>query len=512
MRRLLERLWFFPVFLVLSALLWWVQAGAEWDPWRVLAPLLGWLATVGVLRLGQAERRRFGWVALLVGSVLVAVLVDLLLDDGSGTTTLVPARDAALVVGVAAVGIAVLWVRGFFKPGAQRGAAFEVGVIAVAVFAVTVLVLDSACWGLTALEMSLVVVFAAFNALSVGVVVVMLLAEGSRNVSAVLIAVGLLVTMAAAVWHLRAALLSDDETWLSWMFVSGFALAVSGVWHSSVVRLRDTLGGPSRPLLSGFAVTAALWCGAVVLTFGEESALTYAAGVACGVSVVARAVGAARSSWLSREESSAALVRGVLVRDDERAQLKRLLHDDVLQPIVVASWLTSSHEARVALEELEERTRSVLNKLEPRAPQISEIGQLLVTVFHESRDAVITQRNGRGEDVGTCGINVVIDEAANVSDNASVRVGLWFVARSAVAAAVAAGARHVGVWISFEQGQVCLVVIDDAAGDAARKTRNERLKPVLGRVNDGAGDLLIGEAPDGTGLVEARLPIRVPTA
>jgi signal transduction histidine kinase len=503
MRHLVERLWFLPAVLVFGALLWWAQAGAEWDPWRVLAPVLGLMAMAGVLRLGQGERRRFWWISLVIGLVLLAVI----LDEESGTA-LSPARDAVLIAGVASVGIAVLWVRGFFKPGAPRGAAVEVGVIAAAVFAATVLMLDAACWGLSALEITLVVVFAAFNAISVGIVVVMLLAEGSRNVSAVLIASGLLVTMTAAAWHLHSALLGADETWLSWVFVSGFAVAVSGVWHPSVVRLRDTLGGTSRPWLSGFSITVAVWCGAVVLTFGEESALTYAAGAACGVSAVARAVGAARSSWLSREASSAALVRGVLVRDDERAQLKRLLHDDVLQPIVVASWLTRSQEARAALEELEERTRYVLNTLEPRAPQISEIGQLLVTVFHESRDEVHTQRGGRGESVDTCGINVVVDASEAVSDNAVVRVPLWFVARSAVRAAVAAGARAVGVWVSFEREQVRLVVLDDAAGDAARKERIERLKPVRERVNDGAGELLIGEAPDGTGLVEAVLPIR----
>lgn len=503
MRRLLERFWFSPVLLVVSALLWWVQGAAEWDPWRVLAPVLGVMAVVGVLRLGRVERRRSWVVTVAVGCALIA----LMLDDEGATAALTPARDAVLIAGVMSLSVAVLWARGVFTPGAARGAVFEAGVLASAVFAVTVLVLDASCRGLNALELGLIVVFAVMNAVAVGLVVVLLLAEGSRNASALLVAVGLLVAMATSVWHLRLSLENGDETWLSWMFVLGFAVAVSGVWHPSVVRLRDTLGGSSRPVLSVVAVSAAVWCGAAVLLFGESSLLTIAAGVVCGVSAIARAVTAARSGWLDREDSAVALVRGALVRDDERAQLKRLLHDDVLQPIVVASWLTRSDEARAALEDLEERTRHVLNTLEPRIPQTSEIGALLEGLFRETRAKRITV-DARSTDTGEGTIDVMVEGVETEGANGPVRVPLWFVASSTVAAAASAGASSVDVRISFEGDLVRMVVFDDAVGDAARRVRNEQLLPVRDRVNDGAGEMLIGETTEGAGHVEVELQNR----
>ncbi len=157
--------------------------------------------------------------------------------------------------------------------------------------------------------------------------------------------------------------------WLTWS--AGIALMTAGM---SMARpdIDERQAHARRTLISVFSVLVAIGAGAAASSMVPK----YPALAFVAVPTIALAAGLAvtrvRQARIDRATSAAALEREVLLRDLERRDMTRLLHDYVLQLLVAAAWLSPDAATGREVAVAEAQLRSLLTSLRGTAAGTTE--------------------------------------------------------------------------------------------------------------------------------------------
>ena len=482
---LVERFWWAPAAMPLVLFTAWLATGRQWDPYRVGVPVIIGLMYLGATRFPRRQIRFLkpaGLVAVLAGAIAALTTHD-------GTLQLPVALLPVATCSVIAV--STLWVRGFFAQGAARLEVADVWVVAGAVHALSG-VMAAGVWStLTPWRYVLLEGTLVSQAFATGVVVVLVFFAPGASVSAWAACIGIVVATTAQVWYLCSVLYGQHSLLALWGVVAGFSLFTAGLWHRDVQTTRNSVAGLFRPKVSGFILMAALASGVLAIVIADSNVLLKVVGALAVCVAGARAAFAVHDSWDARIIAARELTREAVVRDDERRVLKRLLHDDVLQPLVVASWLTTRPAGREAVLASEHELRELLILLEPEVPEVvafeSRLQRMITAAGHQTTVVVSTEDPG--------GID-------------AVQVLLWQVLAGLVLSGLEASIpNRLTVSLTADREMWTATVIDDGDGVAVRDTRLASLNGVRSRLLDAGGWMHIGMTATGGGYAEAGVPV-----
>jgi hypothetical protein len=261
-----------------------------------------------------------------------------------------------------------------------------------------------------------------------------------------------------------------------------------------VIAIRNSVAGLFRLNLAAAAIGSAVFIGAVTMKLADGNAYLVVAGAVAVCGAGLRAAVAVRASRRARVMTGRALARELVERDDERRVLKQLLHDDVLQLMVVASWTTTQPAGRDALLASEQKVRALLVALEPLIPELGGFEERLrrmVRAVRPQTDVVVryVRLGGLGGADGA-------------------RVLLWQVAEAAVACGLKESSpMQVTVEITVQDGAWRIGLFDDGYGPVSRELRIAELGALGDRLVDAGGWLHIGVLRAGGGFVEASIPL-----
>ena len=340
------------------------------DARRLTVLLLGILCLFSVFRSPLHESRRFGPLAVAVGALGCSALVVQGVAFGSGTWW---AASTTIVMSAAMAGGILHVFRAPTEPWPKLIA--EVGVAWSGLLALLVCVYQPLVSVTKTSSPALHLTVAAALALAAATVVVLAVPESLWNNTARLYALGVILVSAAGLSRF-AGTVSWLYAWSSWAALVGLAALAGATLHPDVASVRgQRRTAPSfqthAPTFAAFGTQLA---GVAVLLREPSHPAIIAIGLIAVFAPGTHAALALRRSAQDRAAASAAIQSELMARDHERREVAQLIHNDVLQHIIAAAWMSTDRPAvREQLLLAEGNARLVLEGVRVGAPPVREV-------------------------------------------------------------------------------------------------------------------------------------------
>jgi hypothetical protein len=361
----------------------WLVLNHSWDVYRFGAPLLIVVAVGGLLRVPLGSR----WVFAPLAITTLALAAGILVTERLGDVHLTWGRDGPLVVGLLGVGVTTLLFRGFFGREAWARELPDVLVLTGGVMSVSLVLLHNTWEWSSNGAGELEVLVALANSFAIAAVLSSMAVQKKWTTSFKMVTGGLCFLLLTNLTYL----LSQDRGvpleifW--WVWMAGCAVIAGGMLHPRMNLRRDLVPNEFRLRFALWVMGMTLVSGAVVLVFSSRHVVLLVSGLVSVTIVTLRALLAVVMALRDRRAAQLSLEREVSVRDLERRELKRLVHDDVLQLLVVATWVAPDGEPLERIMTAERRTRGILTELRPVVPNLDELAAALIAVANNHSSA-----------------------------------------------------------------------------------------------------------------------------
>lgn len=461
--------------------------GSEFDLYRTGMPLMVTLGLVGILRLPHRTRWKLSPAVVAGGFFCVGAVVM----GRSDTVGLRWSQDVWSLLSLLGVGMSLLWVMGLFEKGSTRRELLDVAALGAGLAAIGMVALSSG-WDradvpVYALAVSIVIVNASLAAVGV----VFLATEMQWNIAARWLLAGVQLQLATYISFLSASGASSRSQWYVLAWLAGTTFLCCGVLHPSMRTLERRQREATRfqMLITASGITVGLAGGAFALIAANGSReMVWFGAVAC-VFAGGRAMRAVEEAWSARSQMQAVLESERVALDAERAVLRELMHDDVVQMLAAASWLEEDDEARELVLKAQRRTSSLLNGERPSVPAFGEMENSL-------REALASFGSSTQWEV-------VLAPGCETTTNAAA----WAVVReAAVNVTKHARAAHARVELTQNDDTLLVMVSDDGVG-VAETAAGMGWHNMRAVVSHAGGEIAIHRAGCGGTVLEASIPL-----
>lgn len=365
--------WLVPLSTVGALFALWLVLNHNWDVYRFGAPFLIVIAVGGLVRVPRGSR----WVFVPLAVTTLASAAGILVTARLGDVHLTWGRDGPLIVGLVGLGVTILLLRGFFGREAWLRELPDVLVLTVGVATVSLMLMHNAWDDHSSNALWLELPVAIANAFAIAATVSSVAVQTRWTMSSRMITGGLCVLLLSN----QAYLLSNDHGvpleifW--WVWMASCAGIAAGMLHPELDLRRDLVPSEFRLRFALWVMGLTLLSGAVTLLLSSRHVVLLVSGLVSATAVALRALLAVVMALKDRKQAQLALEREISVRDLERRELKRLVHDDVLQLLVVATWVAPEGEPLERIMTAERRTRGILTELQPVVPSLDELAGVL---------------------------------------------------------------------------------------------------------------------------------------